>query len=277
VLDEERFDVVHLHEPMTPAICVASLSFARCGVAATWHAAGALGWMRGARRAWGFLADRIDARIAVSEMAAESARRWLGGDFEIIPNGVVLPAHPRPQEREHRVVFIGRHEPRKGLPVLLRAWPEIRRATGARLRLIGTDPLQYRLLHSRLRFDEDGIDVLGIVPSSERDRELATAKLFVSPALGGESFGMVLAEAFAQATPVVASNIPGFAEVAVPEAAMLVPPGDETALSQAVVSMLADEERRVAMGRAGRALVEARYAWADVARRLDDVYERIAG
>jgi phosphatidylinositol alpha-mannosyltransferase len=277
VLDEERFDVIHLHEPMTPAICVASLSFARCGIAATWHAAGHLAWMRGARRTWGFLIERVDARIAVSRMAAESAGRWLGPGFEIIPNGVVVPEHVQAEHREHQVVFIGRHEARKGLPVLLRAWPEIRRRSGARLRLIGTDPLQYRLIHSRLRFDEDGIDVLGIVSSAERDDELARAKLFVSPALGGESFGMVLVEAFAQATPVVASNIPGFVDVAVPEAATLVPPGDEKALADAVVTALADEAQRVRAGRAGRALVEQRYAWGDVARRLDAVYERIAG
>ncbi len=195
MLDDERFDVVHLHEPMTPRQSVsrrcrsrAAASFSQPGTPPASSAG-----CSGARRTWGFLAERIDARIAVSEMAAASARRWLGGDFEIIPNGVLVPPDARPQDREHHVVFIGRHEARKGLPVLLRAWPEIRRATGARLRLIGTDPLQYRLLHSRLRFDEDGIDVLGIVPSLERDRELATAKLFVSPALGGESFGMVLA------------------------------------------------------------------------------------
>lgn len=276
VLAEERFDVIHLHEPMTPAICVASLSFATCAVAATWHAAGPLGWMRGARRTWGFLIERIDAKIAVSRMAAESAERWLGPGFEIIPNGVIVPDGVTAEGREHRVVFVGRHEARKGLPVLLRAWPEIRRRSGARLRLIGTDPLQYRLLHSRFRFDEDGIDVLGIVSSRERDRELAEAKLLVSPALGGESFGMVLVEAFAQATPVVASNIPGFAEVASPEAADLVPAGDPAALADAVVALLADEPRRVAMGLAGRALVEERYAWPRIAGRLDAVYERVA-
>jgi phosphatidylinositol alpha-mannosyltransferase len=277
VLADEQFDVIHLHEPMTPAICVAALSFARCGMAATWHAAGELGWMRTARPVWGFLADRIDVRIAVSPMAAASAARWLGEGFEIIPNGVVVPERVRAEDREHRVVFIGRHDARKGLSVLLEAWPEIRAQTGARLRLIGTDPLQYRLLHSRLRVDEDGIDVLGIIPSVERDAELASAKLFVSPALGGESFGMVLAEAFAQATPVVASNIPGFAAVATPEAATLVEPGDRAALAAAVVAALADEERRVEMGRAARALAEERYAWSDIARRLELVYERIAG
>jgi phosphatidyl-myo-inositol alpha-mannosyltransferase len=254
-LAEEQFDVVHLHEPMTPVVCVSALAYVKCPVVATWHAAGDLGWMRGGRKVWGFLTERIDARIAVSRSAAESAD---------------------PENRLHHVVFIGRHDTRKGLPVLLQAWPEIRRRTGARLRLIGTDPLQYRLLHSRMRFDEDGIDVLGIIPNAERDRELSTAKVFVSPALGGESFGMVLVEAFAMATPVVASNIQGFADVAGPDAATLVPPGDTAALANAVVEVLGDDERRLAMADAGRALAVERYAWPDVVRRLDEIYQRVA-
>jgi len=192
VLREERFDLVHVHEPMTPAVSVVTLALARCGIVGTWHAAGELAWMRLGLPMWGFLVDRIDARIAVSRLAAESAGRWLGPGFEIVPNGVAIPERVRTDGREHRIVFIGRHDTRKGLPVLLRAWPEIRRRTGARLRLIGTDPLQYRLLHSRMRFDEDGIDVLGIVTNEVRESELAAAKLFVSPALGAESFGMVL-------------------------------------------------------------------------------------
>jgi phosphatidylinositol alpha-mannosyltransferase len=276
VLRDEQFDLVHLHEPMTPTICVATLSFARCPIVATWHAAGDLGWMRVAMPWWGFLVDRVDARIAVSRLALESAARWLGGEFEVIPNGVVIPARADPEHRDHTVVFIGRHDARKGLSVLLRAWPEIRRRTGARLRLIGTDPLQYRLLHSRLRFDEDGVDVLGIVPNEVRASELAAAKVFVSPALGGESFGLVLVEAFATATPVVASDIPGFSDVSTAEVAQLVPPGDVSALADAVVALLEDEPRRVAMGRAARALAEERYSWADVARRLEETYERVA-
>jgi len=273
VLRTERFDIVHLHEPMTPTICVATLAFAECPAVATWHAAGNLAWMRPARPVWGFLIDRLETRIAVSRMAAESAEHWLGTGFEVVPNGVVVPAHADPANREHRIVFIGRHDARKGLPVLLRAWPEIRRRSGARLRLIGTDPLQYRLLHSRLRFDEDGIDVLGIVPNEQRDAELASAKLFVSPALGGESFGMVLVEAFATATPVVASDIPGFADVATRDAAVLVPPGDERKLTEAICDLLADEDRRVAMGRAGRELAQ-RYSWDGIAERLEAIYER---
>jgi phosphatidylinositol alpha-mannosyltransferase len=276
VLLEERFDVVHVHEPMTPAICTATLALAQCPLVGTWHAAGDLRWLRLGNPVWGFLMERIDCRIAVSRMAAETAERWVKGSFHIVPNGVVIPERCDPEHREHQVVFIGRHDARKGLPVLLRAWPELRRRTGARLRLIGTDPLQYRLLHARMRFDDDGIDVLGIVTNEVRSAELASAKVFVSPALGGESFGLVLAEAFATATPVVASDIPGFADVATPETAVLVPPDDETALVDAIAALLGDEERRVAMGRAARELAVARYSWDDVARRLEELYERAA-
>jgi len=276
VMDGDPFDVVHVHEPMTPVIANSALIFARCPVVATWHAAGNLAWMRLAVPWWGFLAERIDARLAVSRLAVESAQRWLGGEFEVVPNGVVIPAHADAANRDHRIVFIGRHDARKGLSVLLRAWPEIRRRTGARLRLIGTDPLQYRLLHTRLRFDEDGIDVLGVVTNEARTEELAHAKLLVSPALGGESFGLVLVEAFATATPVVASNIAGFAEVATPDTAALVRPGDEAALVEAVVAALADEPRRVEMGRAARSLATKRYAWSNIVQRLEQTYERVA-
>jgi phosphatidylinositol alpha-mannosyltransferase len=276
VLADERFDVVHLHEPMTPAVCVATLAIAQCPIVATHHAHGDLGWMRYGVHFWGFLMDRIDARIAVSPMAAESARRWLPGDYRVIPNGVLIPEEADPADRDHTVVFIGRHDPRKGLPTLLRAWPAIHAATGVRLRLIGTDPLQYRLLHARLRFDESGIDVLGIVTNEVRTHELLRAKASITPALGGESFGLVLAEAFACATPAVASDIPGYAAVATPEAASLVPPADPDALAAAVVHVLSDEERRVEMGRAARAHALASFAWDDIARRLEEVYVEVA-
>jgi phosphatidylinositol alpha-mannosyltransferase len=277
VLERERFDVVHVHEPMTPAIAVATLALAQCPLVATWHAAGDLGWMPGGMRIWGFLLDRIDWRIAVSEQARATAARWSPGEYEVVPNGVVIPPAVDAGSREHRVVFIGRHDPRKGLRVLLQAWPEIHRRTGARLRLIGTDPLQYRLLHARLRTDETGIDVLGVVTDERLTEELRAAKLLVSPALGGESFGMVLTRAFACATPAVASDIPGYAAVATPETAALTPPGDTGALADAVAGVLEDEGRRAEMGRAARALAEERYAWPSVAARLERTYERVAG
>ena len=272
----EQFDVVHLHEPMTPALCVATLAIAQSPIVATWHAHGELGWLRAGVRFWGFLIDRIDVRIAVSPMAAESAARWLPGDYRVIPNGVLTPPDADPRHRDDHVVFIGRHDPRKGLATLLKAWPEVHRATGARLRLIGTDPLQYRLLHTRLRVDDAGIDVLGIVTNEVRTKELLRAKVSVTPALGGESFGLVLAEAFACATPAVASDIPGYAAVAIPEAAALVPPSDPAALAAAIVDVLSNEERRVEMGRAARSHALANYGWDDIARRLEEVYEEAA-
>ena len=275
VLTEERFDVVHLHEPMTPAVCVATLALAECATVTTHHASGDLGWLRYGIHFWGFLMDRVDARIAVSPIAAQSVNRWLPGDYRIVPNGVLIPDHAEPSGRDHTVVFVGRHDPRKGLSVLLRAWPRIHAETGARLRLIGTDPLQYRLLHARLRFDESGIDVLGIVPNEVRTHELKRAKMLVSPALGLESFGLVVAEAFACATPAVASNIPGYAAVATPESARLVTPDDPDALAAAVVDVLADEERRVEMGRAAREHAVASFSWDDIARRLEEVYVEV--
>jgi phosphatidyl-myo-inositol alpha-mannosyltransferase len=274
-LRDEQFDVLHLHEPMTPAVCVATLALGKVPIVATWHAQGELGWMRYGRYFWGFLMDRIDARIAVSPMAAESASRWLPGDYRVVPNGVLIPPEADPADRDHTVVFIGRHDPRKGLPTLLRAWPQIHAQTGARLRLIGTDPLQYRLLHARLRFDEAGIDVLGIVTNEVRTHELLRAKVSVTPALGGESFGLVLAEAFACATPAVASDIPGYAAVATPESARLVPPNDADALTAAVIDVMSDEPRRVEMGRAARAHALANYAWDDIAQRLEAIYDEV--
>src|SRR5919202_3698803 len=212
-LERERFDVLHLHEPMTPAICVAVLALAQTPMVATFHASGNLGWMRIATRTWGFLADRLDHRIAVSEPARESQRRWLPGDYEIVPNGVLIPPEADAGAREHRIVFAGRQEPRKGLQILLRAWPEIRERSGARLRIVGADPLAVRLLLTRERVSEEGIDVLGFLDQDAFTAELLAAKALVAPSLGGESFGMVLTRAFACATTVVASDIPGYRDV----------------------------------------------------------------
>src|SRR5439155_371264 len=118
ILERERFDVLNLHGPMPPPICPAVLALARCPIVATFHASGDLGWMRAAKPTWGFLAERIDHRIAVSEHAATSAQRWLGGEYEIVPNGVLVPPEVDPGGREHRILFAGRQEPRKGLHVM---------------------------------------------------------------------------------------------------------------------------------------------------------------
>jgi phosphatidyl-myo-inositol alpha-mannosyltransferase len=276
-LERERFDVLHLHEPMTPAICVATLALARCPIVATFHASGDLGWMRLGLTAWGFLMDRIDHRIAVSEQARDSAARWLPGAYDIVPNGVLIPPEANPADREHRIAFVGRHDPRKGLQVLLRAWPEVHRATGARLRLIGADPLAVSLLQRRLGVPSDGIDILGFLSQDDLTRELLSAKVLAAPSLGGESFGMVLTRAFACALPVVASDIPGYRDVTTNDTSLTIPPGDPASLSQALVAILEDEPRRCSMGVAARALAEREYAWDGIARRLAGIYDLVAG
>ena len=277
VLERERFDVLHLHEPMTPIPCIATLALARTPMVATFHASGELGWLTLAKPVWGFLAERVDHRIAVSEQARASAARWFPGEYEIVPNGVAIPEDVDPGGREHRIVFMARQEARKGLPVLLRAWATVHRETGARLRLIGADPLAVRLLIAREGVSDRGVDVLGPVSQERRTEELSTAKALVAPSLGGESFGMVLTEAFACATPAVASDIPGYREVMTPETGLTVPPGDPAALAQALIALLEDEPRRRALGSTARELARERYAWPDVAARLAGIYELVAG
>ncbi len=276
-LERERFDVLHLHEPMTPTICLSALILARTPIVATFHASGDLGWMKGGKPLWGFLADRIDHRIAVSERARESQRRWLPGEYEVIPNGVLAPESAPAGDREHRIVFAGRQEPRKGLHVLLRAWPEIHERTGLRLTVAGADPLAVRLLLARLRVPDEGVDIVGFLSQGALTETLLGAKALVAPSMGQESFGMVLTRAFGCALPTVASDIPGYREVLEPAASVAVPPGDVAALVDAVCDLVDDEPRRQAMGQAAREIAVERYSWPGIAQRLEGVYERVTG
>jgi phosphatidyl-myo-inositol alpha-mannosyltransferase len=277
VFAEEQFDVLHMHEPMTPAICVSTLAVAKCAMVATWHAAGELNWMRFGLRFWGFLMDRIDHRIAVSDSAAASAKRWLPHlDFEVIPNGVLIPPAADPANRENSIVFIGRHDKRKGLPVLLKAWPDIHRRTGARLRLVGADPLAVQLELARYRIPHEGIDILGFLSQADLTAELLRAKALAVPSVGQESFGMVLTRGFACAVPVVASAIQGSEAVMTDDTGVLVPPGDDRALGDALVALLEDEPRRAALGESARRLAIERYSWDTIAKRLEQIYEDVA-
>jgi phosphatidyl-myo-inositol alpha-mannosyltransferase len=275
-LERERFDVLHVHEPMTPAIAIATLAMAKVPIVATFHAHGSLGWMKPGLPLWGFLADRLDYRIAVSPYARDSAAAWLPGEYEIVPNGVLIPPEAVPGGREHQILFAGRQEPRKGLHVLLKAWPEIRRRGGARLRIVGADPLAVRLLLTRERVPDEGIDVLGFLSQDDLTAELLRAKALVAPSLGGESFGMVLTRAFACATPVLASDIDGYREVMTETAGVSFPAGDVAALTNAVVDLLDDEPRRAALGAGARQIAIERYSWQDIGRRLAEIYQRVA-
>ncbi len=276
VFERERFDVLHVHEPLAPLLCQYALANHPCPVVATSHSSGG-NFYRIGRMFWGAISARIDYRIAVSEQARLAAEPNIGGPFEILPNGVGLPERTDAGNRKQHVVFIGRHEPRKGLHVLLRAWPSVARRTGARLRVIGADPLSARLLLRRLGMPEDdhGIDILGVVPTETLVRELLEAKVLAAPAIGAESFGMVITQAFAASTPVVASDISGYREVASAKTGILVPPGDPDALGQALISLLEDEPRRRELGEHARVVAEERYSWEGIASRLVEIYESL--
>ena len=273
IFTREQFDVVHVHEPFTPILGAFALAISECPVVSTSHASGEkLTWYKNSRHTWGLLADRIDYRIAVSERARRSAEPILGGPFEILPNGVLVPATAPASGRDEHVVFIGRHEPRKGLAVLLRAWPRVAAATGMRLRVVGADPLSVRWLMRRLGLSHETVDLLGSISEEALTQELLRAKALCAPSTGRESFGMVLTRAFASSAPVVASDIEGYNDVAGPETGLLVPPGDHDALADALIALVADESRRAAMGEAGRRIVEERYSWLRICERLVEIY-----
>jgi phosphatidylinositol alpha-mannosyltransferase len=190
-----------------------------------------------------------------------------------VPNGVRVPEHIDLDHRSDNVLFLGRHEARKGLATLLDAWPRVRATTGARLRVIGADPLAVRLLLARRRLDDDGVDLLGFLPSAQLDRELARAKLLVAPSLRSESFGMVITRAFASATPLIASDIDGYRDVVTNGTGILVPPGQPEPLAEATVALLGDESRRQRFAARARIHAEHEYDWRKIAQRLIMTYD----
>jgi phosphatidylinositol alpha-mannosyltransferase len=274
-LAEEAFDLLHLHEPAMPVPCMAALAVAELPLVGTFHASGKVPLLALAKSVYGFLLERLDARIAVSDEARDTAQRFFPGSYEIVPNGTPLPPHARPGSRANTVVFVGRHDRRKGLPVLLRAWPAVRAVTGARLRLIGADPLAVGLLQTRLGSSPEGVDLLGSISDAALSKELLTAKALIAPSLGNESFGMVLTRAFGCATPVIASDIPGYRALVTPAVGKLVPVGDPGSLAEAVISLLANEPARAACGAHARELADRCYSWPPIAFRLAAVYERL--
>jgi phosphatidyl-myo-inositol alpha-mannosyltransferase len=276
LFSREQFDVVHVHEPFAPVLSAFALLIAPGPTVSTSHAAGErLGWYPMGKALWGIAAERIDYRVAVSEAARRAAEPFIGGPMEVIPNGIVLPPRFDAGNRDGNVVFIGRNEQRKGLQILLRTWPEVAARTGARLRVVGADPLSVRWLARREGFSLDGVDLLGGLYETELTAELERASVLAAPALGGESFGMVLTRAFASATPAVASDIEGYAAVATPESAALVPPGEPGPLARELIALLEDEDRRRKLGEGARKVAEG-YSWDPIARRLLAIYEELA-
>ena len=270
-LAAEPFDVVHVHEPIAPFIGPDTCSWQGAPVVGTFHAYSTnpitnhMGNVAGVRRKL----NQLHARIAVSEAAAWTGRRWFGGEYTVIPNGVDLaapPSEPKTSSAELRVLFVGRPEERKGLPILLRAFEALVEHVPARLTVIGADD---EALARYLPDPETAgrIDALGRVPEEELWARLHSADVLCAPSLAGESFGMILTEAFAAGTPVVASRIAGYSDVVTDGVdGVLVPPADAQALAEELQRLHHEPERRERMGVEARRSAE-RYAWPRVAER----------
>jgi len=247
-----RFDAVHVHEPMTPLVGLASLLAAQAPLVATFHRAGLDPLYRAEGLALRPLARRIRTAVAVSEAARATAQAALGlEEVAVVPNGVRLtPGRPLSRGREGHdrptVVFFSRHEERKGLAVLLEAFAAV--PPPARLVVMSDGPLTADL---RARHpSSDRLEWIGRVSAEEKDAVLASADIACAPSLGGESFGVVLLEAMAAGAAVVASDLPGY-RLAAGEAARLVPPGDPAALAAALTELLTDEAARLRLAEAG--------------------------
>ncbi|HEX3433885.1 MAG TPA: lysylphosphatidylglycerol synthase domain-containing protein [Solirubrobacteraceae bacterium] len=285
-LREGGYDVAHIHEPVVPMIGWDALcSSGELPLVGTFHTYsenpitnGGIAVGLGGRRRM----NRLHQRIAVSEAAAWTARRFYGGRYRIVPNGVHLASEAElaraaeqaggsePGEEGLRILFIGQAVERKGLPVLLRAFEALRDHLPATLTLVGA--AREEIAH--LTLDERGVHALGKVSEQRKLAELARADVLCAPSLGGESFGMILTEAFAASTPVLASDIPGYRDVVRDGVdGQLVASGDPLALAEALRRLALEPRRRERMAAAARERAE-RFAWPHVAAEVLDTYER---
>jgi phosphatidylinositol alpha-mannosyltransferase len=269
------YDVVHLHEPMIPAVCLTALYAATAPLVGTFHMYAARArWYRPFAPLCRHALARLSVRIAVSEAARRHVSRTCPGEYRVIPNGVDVASFQLPAARfGSRLLFIGRPEPRKGLPVLLEAFrllPE--RLT---LDLAGVGPRELVRHGAALPAGVRArIVAHGRVDERQRAALLAQADVLCVPTLRGESFGLVLAEGMAAGIAIVASSVAGYVDVLREGCGLLVPPGDPVALAEAVARLLADGELRRRLGEAARREVR-RYDWSVVGEQVLAVYEEV--
>ncbi|MGI8847180.1 MAG: glycosyltransferase family 4 protein [Candidatus Dormibacteria bacterium] len=283
LLNKADFDVVHYHEPLVPGLPITTLRFHRGANVGTFHAMARrnLGYYYG-RAFLGRYAKRLHARIAVSAPARDFVSRYFDGDYQIIPNGIDTtrftphsPVIPEIRsEGQSTILYVGRMEARKGFAVLLHAYQQLRQArSDVRLVAVGDGPMRWG--YERQVEDQGIPDVLfcGHVGNDVLPRYYASADVFCAPALGGESFGIVLLEAMASGVPVLASAIPGFSQVVSSgHDGLLAPPRQPSVWAQALESLLNDPAMRRAMGANG-VIAAQRYDWGRVTANIETIYE----
>jgi len=280
VLADEEFDVVHLHEPLAPGPTSTALMVHSAPTVGTFHAAGTSASYRLLGSALTRLIRRIDRKVVVSKDALGLVQSHLGGDYEVLFNGVeleairaVAPWTPEPTGSSGRpaIFFCGRHEERKGLRVLVEA---VRQADLAVDVWIGSDgPDTAELTASTA--DDGRFHWLGRVTDDEKFARLRAADVFCAPSLRGESFGVVLIEAMAAGTTVVASSLDGYRNVATSDVdALLVEPGDVGQLGDALARVIADRDLSNRLRTAGDSRAEE-FAMTSLADRYLEIYRSI--
>ena len=285
-LKENHFDVIHLQEPLVPALPLTVLRYSKTINVGTFHAArNSAMFYRTTRPLIQRLQRRLHGKIAVSEAARELVFNSYKSSYRIIPNGIDSDYYGAPQppaenmeNDKFNVLFVGRLEKRKGLQYLLRAWELVQQMRPAsRLTVIGAFRQKQLRSYQRQASDLRLRDVIfkGFVSDDEKRRHLQSADVYCSPATGGESQGIALLEAMAAGTPVVASDIPGFRTVLVERnAAILVPPKDHVALARSLVRLSRNSEKRQQLANAGRLRAQD-FAWSTIADRVIAYYEEL--
>ena len=280
MLDAERFDLLHFHEPFVPFLSLQLLQHSKSVNVATFHAfSGFSPSYEFGKRMLKRFARKLHGRIAVSAAARHFIGRYFPGDYKVIPNGVDLrqfenvAPFARWRDGIPNILFLGRFESRKGLMYLLRAYYQLRlEGLACRLLLVGSGPQagEARRYISSRRLG--GVEMLGRISDSDKARAFATADIYASPATGQESFGIVLLEAMASGVPVVASDIHGYKGVVRRnEQAILVPPRDSEALAAGLGTLLRDPQMRDRMGTSGRERA-AQFGWENITAKVEDYY-----
>ena len=272
VLRDEHFDLVHIHEPLVPGPALTALLWSDGPLVGTFHRAGEIAWYRAIKLPARWALSRLALRCAVSELAMATAREALGGSYELVWNGIdvglAVRAEPWPTSGP-TVLFLGRHEPRKGLGVLIDA--VTRHGVDAHIWVAGEGPETAKLRAATT--GDARFEWLGRVSEAEKLRLLRGADVLAAPSLHGESFGVVLLEGMAAGTAVVASDIPGYRGVARPgRDAILVPPGDPAALAGALREALAGGPQVAAMKESAHRRA-AEHSLDALARRYLELYE----
>ncbi|MGK2850564.1 MAG: glycosyltransferase family 4 protein, partial [Candidatus Limnocylindrales bacterium] len=278
MLEREQFDVLHFHEPFVPFLSIFLLRLSTSVNIATFHAYAGFSpsYEFGSRALRGY-ADRLHGRLAVSAAARHFIDRFFPGEYKVIPNGVDIGrfanAVPlaRWQDGTPNVLFVGRHEPRKGLLDLLKAY-RILRKTGCQCRLlvVGSGPQEREARRYVMTRKLGGVEFLGRVSDDEKAQLFKTADVYVSPATGGESFGIVLLESMAAGTPIVCSDIHGYKGVVRRgREGILVPPRRPKAIAAGIAKVLGDDDLRAEMAANGEVRAD-QFSWERVTARVDD-------